>query len=116
MFVLPLTASILPVESRNTVPVYMESTLDEAAQDADIITRKYLSPLHEQPPGITITGSLLNLLLHFTCTVVCHEEDVMADNMSIATDSYLRRHRLLPEQHNPQVLDVGRLRALPKLI
>ena len=40
------------------------------------------------------------------------------ESVSIATENYLHRHRLLPGQHNSshQVLDVGRLRTLTKLI
>ena len=43
---------------------------------------------------------------------VCDAEN----HISIATDSYLRRHRLIPLRQVDQVLDVGRLRTLPKLI
>ena len=38
------------------------------------------------------------------------------NQMTIATDNYMRRHRLLPHQEATQILDVDRLRTLPKLI
>ena len=45
-------------------------------------------------------------------------QDATQSHVSIATENYLHRHRLLPGQHSSshQVLDVGRLRTLTKLI
>jgi hypothetical protein len=91
----------------STVPVphilntRMESTVDESTHAADMIALKYMGHTSDAPS---------------LGPAVEEEDTVIKNQMSIATDSYLHRHRLLPRQQPPQILDVSRLRTLTKLI
>ena len=72
----------------------VESTLDEHAHMADLLTHKYLPSSQD--------------------TSHTHDDQCSAVDMSVASRNYLQRHGL--DSTADHILDIGRLKQLPKLL
>ena len=68
---------------------------DAHANMADLISQQYVTPTQPVATATTLTDKV---------------------DYSIATCEYLQRHGLLNEEHSEPVLDVTRLKQLPKLL
>ena len=96
------------------------TTLDEQVQLADLIALKYLNK-GEDTSGETVCSLLMviNIIICFlpVGATVWSAGDHTLTHMSMATQQYLQRHHLMDYgKGGGNVLDIGRLKTLPKLL
>lgn len=96
------------------------TTLDEQVELADLIALKYLNK-GEEASGETMRSQLM--MMNITMCFLPAGDNVWSagdhtlTHMSMATQQYLQRHHLMDNgKGGENVLDIGRLKTLPKLL
>lgn len=109
------------------------TTLDEQVQLADLIALKYLNKGEEISGKAVCSPDPTMRLMCSQLLVLCNDDkqrfvlaggatvwsagDHTLTHMSMATQQYLQRHQLMDNgKGGGNVLDIGRLKTLPKLL